>query len=112
MALARELVGKVYALFQRGKNFSVDYGLKDQIRRASESAMSNIAEDFERFSDKEFIQFLVIAKGSVGAVRSQLYVATDLGYIRQQDSLDTKEQCELVSRHISKVIKHLKSSSR
>ena len=68
---ARSLTKKIYICSSNGK-FSKDFGLRDQIRRASVSIMSNIAEGFERGSNKEFIQFLFIAKGSAGEVRSQL----------------------------------------
>ena len=77
---ARELVKDVYAMTGSG-DFSKDYGLKDQIQRASISICSNIAEGFERRGNKEFINFLWIAKGSAAEVCSQLYNARDLGYI-------------------------------
>ena len=76
----RELVKEVYGVSARGE-FSKEFGLKDQIRRASISIISNIAEGFERGGDREFIQFLSIAKGSVGEVKAQLYVALDQGYV-------------------------------
>lgn len=63
--------------------FQKDFGLKDQIRRACISVMSNIAEGFERGGCNEFIRFLAIAKGSAGEVQSQLYVAMDQGYLSQ-----------------------------
>src|ERR1700687_534406 len=77
---ARELTREIYTVTSQG-TFSKDFGLKDQIRRASVSIMSNIAEGFERSGTGEFIQFLATAKGSSGEVRSQLYVALDQGYI-------------------------------
>ena len=79
---ARELTQIVYRVTKAGE-FARDFGLKDQIRRASVSAMSNVAEGFERGGNKEFIQFLSVAKGSAGEVQSLLYVSLDAGFIRQ-----------------------------
>ena len=81
--LAREIVRDIYGITQR-PTFARDYGLRDQIRKAAVSAMSNIAEGFERYSTKKFIQFLNVARASVAEVRSQLYVALDLGYIEPE----------------------------
>jgi four helix bundle protein len=81
---ARELTKAVYKL-TNGKEFRRDFGLKDQIQRAAVSIMSNIAEGFERAGRAEFHQFLVIAKGSCAEVRSQLYVALDVGYISKAE---------------------------
>lgn len=77
---ARELTKQIYALSNDGQ-FARDFGLRDQIRRASVSIMSNIAEGFERGGDVEFRRFLIIAKGSAGEVKAQLYVALDAGLI-------------------------------
>ena len=77
---ARELTRRIYAVSATGR-FRRDFGLVDQIRRASVSAMSNIAEGFERRGGREVAQFLSIAKGSLGEVKAQLYVALDQGYI-------------------------------
>ena len=77
---ARELTKHVYQLSKQG-DFARDFELRGQMRSASISVMSNIAEGFERGGDKEFIQFLSTAKGSCGEVRSQLYVALDQAYI-------------------------------
>jgi len=79
---ARELTKQIYLLTGK-KPFSEDFGLRDQIRKASVSVMSNLAEGFERGSRAEFHQFIVIAKASCAEVRSQLYVALDVGYIAQ-----------------------------
>ena len=81
---ARELNKEIYKVSNNGA-FSKDYGLRDQIRRASVSIVSNIAEGFERNGSKEFRQFLSISKGSAGEVRAQLYVALDLEYITKQE---------------------------
>ena len=80
---ARELTKVIYKVTGIGA-FAKDYGLRDQIRRASVSVMSNIAEGFDRGGRAEFHQFLVIAKGSCAEVRSQLYVALDVKYIDQK----------------------------
>ena len=77
---ARDLVSAIYRVSGRGK-FEKDFGLRDQIRRASVSVMANITEGFERCSDRKFHRFLYIAKGSAGEVRSHLFVALDLEYL-------------------------------
>ena len=81
---ARELTRRIYLHTGVGA-FAKDFGLRDQIRRASVSVMSNIAEGFERGGRPEFHQFLVIAKGSCAEVRSQLYIAKDVGYLTEKD---------------------------
>ena len=81
---AREVTQKIYQLSSSGE-FARDYGLKYQIRRSSVSIMSNIAEGFERDGNREFINFLSIAKGSCGEARSQLYVALDQQFISVED---------------------------
>lgn len=77
---ARELTRRIYNISGTAE-FSRDFGLKNQIRRASVSIRSNIAEGFDRSGTAEFVQFLAIAKGSAAEVRCQLYVAADQGYI-------------------------------
>ena len=94
---ARELTREIYKVTQSG-SFSKDFGLCDQIRRASVSLMSNIAEGFDRASRAEFHQFLVIAKGSAAEVRSQLYVAHDIGYIDQETFCRLKKLAEETAR--------------
>ncbi len=79
---ARVLCQEIYYVSGQG-SFVKDFGLRDQIRRASVSIMSNIAEGFERSGTGEIIQFLAIAKGSAGEMRSQLYIALDQGYLDQ-----------------------------
>ena len=80
---ARALTKQIYSITSKNQ-FVKDYGLKDQIRRASVSIMSNLAEGFERGGRPEFHQYVVIAKGSCAEVRSQLYVALDVEYITQK----------------------------
>lgn len=84
---ARQLTSAIYRITSLS-DFARDFGLRDQIRRAAVSVMSNIAEGFDRGSRSEFHQFLVIAKASCAEVRSQLYVAQDVGYI-DQETFDT-----------------------
>lgn len=88
------------------QSFSKDYGLRDQIRRASVSIMSNIAEGFERGGRPEFHHFLVVAKGSCAEVRSQLYVALDVGYISQP----VFDRLEANANEVGRVIGGLRSS--
>lgn len=80
---ARELTKAIYQLTAAG-TFARDFGLRDQIRRAAVSVMSNIAEGFERVGNNEFRQFLSMAKGSLGEVQSQLYVAFDVQYLNKE----------------------------
>ena len=80
---ARTLTELIYRESSSGE-FAKDWGLRDQMRRASVSIMSNVAEGFERGGRAEFRQFLVIAKGSCAEVRAQLYVALDAGYLDKE----------------------------
>jgi four helix bundle protein len=106
---ARLLVKFVYDLSRAGE-FSRDYVLRGQIRRAAVSVMSNIAEGFERSGNKEFLRFLAMAKGSCGEVRSQLYVARDLGYADGKPFEVASQKAMEVSRMISGMMKHLRQS--
>ena len=96
---ARQLTADIYRLTSKG-DFSKDFGLRDQIRRASVSVMSNIAEGFDRGSRGEFHQFLVIAKASCAEVRSQLYVAQDVGYINEEIFNNVSSNASELSRII------------
>jgi four helix bundle protein len=106
---ARSLVNQIYSLSRKG-DFSKDFGLKDQIKRASVSVLSNIAEGFERGSNNEFIQFLYIAKGSVGEVLSQLYVAMDQGYVMEKEFVKVHGLARETSKMIGGLIEYLKNS--
>ncbi|HUE73885.1 MAG TPA: four helix bundle protein [Pirellulaceae bacterium] len=106
---ARVMIRKVNSCTRTG-GFAKDFGLKDQIRRASVSTMSNIAEGFERGGNKEFLQFLATAKGSCGEVRSQLYVAIDESYITQKQFDDLYADAEAVSRMIAGLMAYLQKS--
>jgi len=106
---ARELTNALYAL-TREAAFSRDCGLVDQIRRASVSIMSNIAEGFERGSSTEFIQFLYVAKGSCGEVRAQLQISLDQQYVSAADHARLLDLCRRISGMISNLIAHLQRS--
>ena len=103
---ARALVREVYKVTKQ-RAFVRDFALRDQITRAAISSMSNIAEGFERGSRKEFIQFLNIAKGSNGEVRSQLYVALDQEYIDERKVADLRDSALALSRRLAKFIAYL-----
>lgn len=106
---SRLLTKKIYdCTKQRG--FDKDFGLKDQIRRASVSTMSNIAEGFERGGNQEFLQFLATAKGSSGEVRAQLYVALDQGFITQNQFDDMYRDAESISKMVGGFMGYLKRS--
>lgn len=106
---ARELTREIYDI-SKGDTFARDFGLKDQIRRAVVSIMSNIAEGFERGGDKEFAQFVALAKGSSAEVRSQLYVALDQGYI-ERDTFHRLSKLTLeINRMLAGLMKYLRNS--
>ena len=108
---ARKLVNAVYSLTKK-EPFSKDWGLRDQIQRAAVSIMSNIAEGFESQGNREFVQFLFYAKRSSGEVRSQLYVAHDLGYINEFEFEEASKLAIKVSKMLSNFIAYLSSVKR
>jgi four helix bundle protein len=105
---ARQIVAVIYAVSKQ-RGFNQDFGLRDQIRRAAVSTMSNIAEGFERGTRKEFVQFLNIAKGSNGEVRSQLHIALGQKYISEKEFSALGEATALLSRKLSAFIRYLES---
>ena len=104
---ARVLCGAIYRVSSKGA-FAKDFGLRDQIRRASVSILSNIAEGFERSGSGEFIQFLAIAKGSAGEVRSQLYVALDQGYLTREDFGRLSESASDTAKMVAGLMNYLR----
>jgi four helix bundle protein len=94
---ARDLTREIYRATQQG-TFVRDFGLSDQIRRAAVSVMSNVAEGFERGGLGEFHQFLSIAKASCAELRSQLYIAFDVGYLSRKDFEQLFAQAEEVGK--------------
>ena len=107
--LARVLTNRIYDFTVVGE-FSRDFGLRDQMRRAAVSIVSNIAEGFERDGDKEFVQFLFVAKGSCAELRSQLYSAHDGRYVTDEEFSELFGATLEVSRMISGLIKYLRQS--
>ncbi|MDY6823275.1 MAG: four helix bundle protein [Thermodesulfobacteriota bacterium] len=103
---AHLLATNIYKLTSK-EPFSRDFGLNDQIQRAGVSVMSNIAEGFERYSRPEFRQFLSIARGSVGEVRSQLHIARSLNYISEQEFSNVYSICRDVGNLIGGLRKSL-----
>lgn len=92
-------------------NFNKDFGLRDQIRRASISISSNIAEGYGRKSSKEFIYFLNVAKASCYEVKSQLYLSLDVAYLTNKEFNELYNLCEEISKTIFGLIKHLENKS-
>ncbi len=107
--VARKLPRSIYRQTADGK-FSRDYGLRDQMRRASMSIMANIAEGFARKGSKEFGQFLFVAKASAAELQSHAYVALDQGYMGEPDFKELYDKLDHVSRMFSNLIKHLSTS--
>lgn len=108
---ARQLTNMIYKVSELGR-FAKDFGLKDQIRRASVSVMSNIAEGFESRTDTQFVNFLGHAKASSGEVRAQLYISLDLQYISQEQFEEAYELADKTSRQLSRFINYLESNPR
>src|SRR5574341_1424897 len=97
---ARELTRLVYQI-TRQDGFRQDRGLASQMQRASVSIMSNVVEGFERSSQAEFSRYLAIAKASCGELRSQLYVALDIGYLEKSAFESILQRATEVSRLIA-----------
>ncbi|HTH47008.1 MAG TPA: four helix bundle protein [Candidatus Limnocylindria bacterium] len=106
---ARAFTKAVYIASSSGA-FAKDFGLRDQMRRASVSILSNIAEGFERGGDREFVQFLSLAKGSCGEERAQLYVAFDQGYLTADLFQQLQEHSQKISRLLGAFMAYLKRS--
>ncbi len=100
---AKDLAVSVYNVFGE----SSDFGFKSQIERSAVSIMNNIAEGFERMSNKEFIHFLYIAKGSCGELRSMLYLAKDLNKINESQFKNMYDRSIEISKMIAGLIKTL-----
>lgn len=105
---ALELCDLIYFHTNSG-TFSRDYGLRDQIRRASVSIVSNIAEGFERGSNNQFIYFLAISKASAGEIRAQLYIAKNQNHISADEFIILNSKVTEISKIISGFISYLRT---
>jgi four helix bundle protein len=103
---AKSLVKAVYLVTRKGA-LARDFGLRDQLQRAAVSVLSHIAEGFERGTNKEFVQFLHIAKGSAGEVRSLLHVALEVGYLSLSEFQPLLDSAQSIARRLSNFIKYL-----
>lgn len=108
---ALELSDLIY-LYSNNDKFSRDFGLKDQMRRASVSVVSNIAEGFEREGNNQFIYFLLVAKASAGELRAQLYIAKNQKYISQNEFEIINTKVLEVSKTISGFISYLRTQKK
>ena len=105
---ARKFANKIYNLTKKFPK-EENYGLTSQITRAAVSIGSNIAEGFDRYSKKDFIKFLIIARGSISEIQNDLYIALDLKYINQNDFQETYALAKELGKQINGFIKYLKS---
>ena len=108
--VGRELANLIYDL-TRTPDLSKDYGFKDQLQRAAVSVMNNIAEGFERGSNKDFAKFVFISRGSTGEVRSMLYLALDQKYISEDQFRAAYDLCVREAQLCWGLIKHLQKTS-
>ena len=108
---SRALANKIFKMYQEG-NFSKDFKLRDQMNGSSGSIMDNIAEGFERNGNREFIQFLAIAKGSAGEFRSQLYRALDRCYLSETAFAELIAETFTIGKLLSGLIRYLNSTNR
>lgn len=106
--LAQQLAKQVYQLSRTGP-LQKDIGLRDQLRRSSVSVAANIAEGFGRGGTKEFVSFLVIARGSAAEVRSHLLIAAELGYVSADRLAELEDLEDHLSRTITNLIRYLSS---
>ncbi len=105
---SRKLTNLVYDFSEQG-SFARDFGLRDQMRRAAVSVMSNIAEGFESMSNKSFIKYLGYAKASAGELRAQLYIALDRKHILETQFNTAQQVAESCSRQLAGFIKYLQT---
>jgi four helix bundle protein len=105
---SRKFANKIYNLTKKFPN-KENFGLTSQITRAAVSVGSNIAEGFDRFSKKDFVRFLIIARGSISEVQNDLYIALDLKYINKNDFVEIYALAKELGKQINGFIKYLRS---
>lgn len=105
---AKDLTNLIYKFSSDG-SFSRDFGLRDQMRRAVVSIMSNIAEGFENQTQALFIKYLGLAKGSAGELRAQLYIAKDQEYISEENFSELFLLAEICSKQLARFIQYLET---
>jgi four helix bundle protein len=108
---ARTFTNKIYLLTKKFPNEEL-YGLTSQIRRAAVSIMSNIAEGFDRYSTKEFINFLIISRGSISEVQNDLFIAIDLKYINEEEFQQMYKYSKELARQVNGFIKYLRTNGK
>lgn len=106
--LSLKLTKEIYDITSK-KEFSRDFGLRDQVRRAIISVSSNIVEGFEKNNNNEFIRFLKISKGSIGEVRNHLHIALAVKYINQSEFDNLSEETQVLSKQIGGFIVYLET---
>lgn len=104
------LFQEIHALFNSSRELNNEFAIKDQIMRASLSVMNNIAEGFGRFSNKEFLRFLNIARGSCYEVESMVYAIKTIGLISEADCIRLLKVCNSVRKNLGGLSKYLKST--
>jgi four helix bundle protein len=109
--IALKITKEIYDITSK-KEFSKDFSLKDQIRRAIISVSSNIVEGFEKNNNNEFIRFLKIAKGSIGEVRNQLYIALAVNYINQEEFEKLNNELIELANQVGKFISYLETNKK
>lgn len=108
---ARKLTIAIYKITDNAK-FGKDWGMKDQIQRASVSVMNNIAEGFDSDTKTEFRRFLGIARRSCSEIQSILYIAVDLAYVEKEEFNKFYEQAEKIRRMVTSFMKYLKETQK
>lgn len=108
---ARKVAERIYDMTDRGA-FARDYALRDQVRRAVISTMSNIAEGFSRRSEREFSQYLFVAKASAAELQSHFYIALDRGYVAEDEFNRIYDRLDHYSRQVSNLITYLRTGRK